>query len=502
MSRADQRADRRHDDEGAVLALGHLGPTMFISQRFDITLFCMILWNTSSFRPRERAEVRIGRGVADHDVDLAVGLARESHQVFELGLVGDAGGNRRRLAARVLDALHDFLAGRQLAAGDDDLGAVRRHLLADRSADAAAAAGHHGHLAAEVEHHVALPSLVSRRLSGAREQRNQLDMRRPQELVDRQQFLQPVSAVLQGARIAGEAAGIARAVDHRAAPWTAQARPHCAAAPARGGSSTTASKASSSVAVSGLRNEIAAFGRHACRPAGGRPPRRRRSLALSLSNKRELAGTTQRQRAQAGKEISQPRRLARPRRRPSARIACSARWVACRKAPGGGSIVGVAEDQQRRASDDDGFGGSHDRPSTAAPGPRPRPKPTRASRRSIDRSSRRCGRISTSRPVVGFVHDRIGRPAVGQTRQRGSRATARAARRASGRATTQVPTSTISRARPLVEARHDAPALSAQHEVGAAALARRADQRRLEARRLRRRAAPARARSARPSSAV
>ena len=27
------------------------GPTMFISQRFDITLFCMIFWNTSSFRP-------------------------------------------------------------------------------------------------------------------------------------------------------------------------------------------------------------------------------------------------------------------------------------------------------------------------------------------------------------------------------------------------------------------------------------------------------------------
>ena len=27
------------------------GPTMFISQRLDMTLFCMILANTSSFRP-------------------------------------------------------------------------------------------------------------------------------------------------------------------------------------------------------------------------------------------------------------------------------------------------------------------------------------------------------------------------------------------------------------------------------------------------------------------
>jgi hypothetical protein len=31
----------------------------------------------------------------------------------------------------------------------------------------------------------------------------------PPELIDRQKFLQPVSAVLQGARVAGEAAGIA-----------------------------------------------------------------------------------------------------------------------------------------------------------------------------------------------------------------------------------------------------------------------------------------------------
>src|ERR1700759_2501610 len=36
------------------------------------------------------------------------------------------------------------------------------------------------------------------------EQPNQLDMRRPQELIDRQHFLQPVPTVLQGARVARE----------------------------------------------------------------------------------------------------------------------------------------------------------------------------------------------------------------------------------------------------------------------------------------------------------
>src|SRR5471032_1165637 len=47
----------------------------------------------------------------------------------------------------------------------------------------------------------------------AGQQRNQLDMRRPQKLVDRHQFLQPVPAVLQRVRVSGEAAGIAGGID-------------------------------------------------------------------------------------------------------------------------------------------------------------------------------------------------------------------------------------------------------------------------------------------------
>src|SRR5262245_49404807 len=53
-----------------------------------------------------------------------------------------------------------------------------------------------------------------RPLRWALQQRNQLDMRRPQELIDRPQFLQPVSALLQCPRIAGEGRRIARGIDH------------------------------------------------------------------------------------------------------------------------------------------------------------------------------------------------------------------------------------------------------------------------------------------------
>src|SRR5689334_23337009 len=47
-----------------------------------------------------------------------------------------------------------------------------------------------------------------------REQSDRLNMPGPEELVDGFQFLQPVPGVLQRPRIAREAAGVARGVDH------------------------------------------------------------------------------------------------------------------------------------------------------------------------------------------------------------------------------------------------------------------------------------------------
>ena len=154
----------------AVLALGHLRPDHVHQPQIGHDVVHHDLLEHVLLQPAERPEIGIGGGVADHDVDPAIGLARLGDQVLELRLVGDAGGHRRRLAALFLDALHHLLAGRQLAAGDDDLGAVRGHLLADRAADAAAAAGHHRHLAGQVEHHpvVSSPSCACFDLSGAR----------------------------------------------------------------------------------------------------------------------------------------------------------------------------------------------------------------------------------------------------------------------------------------------------------------------------------------------
>src|SRR5438477_1752858 len=53
-------------------------------------------------------------------------------------------------------------------------------------------------------------NIIGRPLSSFGEERDQLKMRRPEELVDGHQFLQPVSGILQASRVAREAARIAR----------------------------------------------------------------------------------------------------------------------------------------------------------------------------------------------------------------------------------------------------------------------------------------------------
>ncbi len=308
-------------------------------------------------------------------------------------------------------------------------------------------------------------------------------MRRPEELVDGHQFLQPVSPVLQGARVAREAAGIARAIDDASALSSAPARPTCAAAPARGGSSTTASKASSSLAVQRIAEEIAPLGRHPIaaqlarrRIERPRPPACRFRTARACRAGRTTASPTPANRsASLGASPVQAAT--------AARIACSARLVACRKAPGGGSTVTSPSIRSggRRVTIGSAVG-------TVAPAQsrqigscrqgRPAPAADRATGRAAcaDGPARRC-RCRFRSPPHRPPRRRAGLDQrCPQRSQQGHRASDGRSHRS--------PTSTMRGTRPLVEARQHALALAAQHEVHAPPLARRADQRRLESRRL------------------
>jgi hypothetical protein len=99
----------------------------------------------------QRAVIRIDRGVADQDVDLAVMAGRTLDQRLDLLAARDVAGNDMRVAARLADALCDFLAGVGLAAGDHNLGAEFCEQLGRRTADATAGAGDDRDFAGEIE---------------------------------------------------------------------------------------------------------------------------------------------------------------------------------------------------------------------------------------------------------------------------------------------------------------------------------------------------------------
>ena len=99
----------------------------------------------------QRAVIRVHRGVADEDVDLAVMLDRARDQRLDFLAARDVAGNDMGVAARLVDAVGDFLAGVGLAAGDHHLGAELGQQFRRRAADAAAGAGDDGDLAGEIE---------------------------------------------------------------------------------------------------------------------------------------------------------------------------------------------------------------------------------------------------------------------------------------------------------------------------------------------------------------
>jgi ATP phosphoribosyltransferase regulatory subunit HisZ len=83
----------------------------------------MILSKASSLMSEQRAVIGIHRRIAHQDVDLAVVQDRPLDQHFDFLAVRDVAGDDVSVAARFADALGDFLAGVNLAAGDHDLGA-------------------------------------------------------------------------------------------------------------------------------------------------------------------------------------------------------------------------------------------------------------------------------------------------------------------------------------------------------------------------------------------
>ena len=103
--------------------------------------------------PVHRPVIGVGRGVADEDVDGAELFLRAREKVLQLCLFRNArrDGDGAAFAVFGIDGGGHFVAGFLLAAGNDDLCAVRGKLLGDSLADAAAGAGDDGDLSGQIE---------------------------------------------------------------------------------------------------------------------------------------------------------------------------------------------------------------------------------------------------------------------------------------------------------------------------------------------------------------
>ena len=304
-------------------------------------------------------------------------------------------------------------------------------------------------------------------------------MRGPQELVDRQQFLQPVSAVLQGARVAREAAGIARGVDHARHLRARQ----LGRLRGRAGARRIEQHGVEAIELrrrQRIAEEIAALDGHppaqpACRRFG------RGNGRLVALEQRDLSWPADRQRAHAGKQIGKTRRIAGPFRDRGAHGLLGA-LGRLQEGPGRRLDARLAEQKKRRAAHDDGLG----RRPVAPAQPRQvgafgqRHQRLAPFQRQVEALVRPQQQVDAA---VGLVHHGIGRPhrPAGSTQGRPQRLQKRAKGRPGDDADADIDDA---RARALVEAGKHAPALPAQHEVGAAPLAGRADQRRFEARRV------------------
>ena len=148
---AAQPADRRHDDDRAVLARDHLRrQANWISQWLEMMLLSRILRNCSSLMVRSAGRNRdwtrhCRPGHRSCRSRLLVSSTRCFRSLLRRNIRGD--GDRAAFAVLGLDRVGHLLARTRLARRDDDFRAVLCHPLDDGAADAARRAGDDGDLA-------------------------------------------------------------------------------------------------------------------------------------------------------------------------------------------------------------------------------------------------------------------------------------------------------------------------------------------------------------------
>ncbi len=148
-------ADRRHDDDRAVLPLDHLRHHHVAEPEIALDVAIHDAVERLVGNILRRAEIGVHRRITDQHVDLAEGLGASVDKLLKLILVADMAGNRDGLVALfgpiLVDVVGHRIAGVGLARGNDHIRTVFRHAFRNGLPNTLRGTGDDGRHAVHVE---------------------------------------------------------------------------------------------------------------------------------------------------------------------------------------------------------------------------------------------------------------------------------------------------------------------------------------------------------------
>ncbi|MNP33309.1 hypothetical protein D3C76_1265410 [compost metagenome] len=150
MPRRDA-VDRRHIDDAAAAVFAHQLAGFHRHEEVTTNVDVHGLLEGVQVGVQHVAELRVGGGVVDQDIQAPELFADTGEHLLDLLHLADVAGHCSCLAPGGNDRLGDLLAAVQLAAGDDHVGALLGQQVGNGFTDAAAGAGNEGDLAVKVE---------------------------------------------------------------------------------------------------------------------------------------------------------------------------------------------------------------------------------------------------------------------------------------------------------------------------------------------------------------
>ena len=144
-------ANARHNDHRSIFPRGHFRQNHIAQPKIAAHIAVHHFGKRVVGKVRQRTIIRIDRGIADQDVDLAPQAARLIHQMLQIFFLADVAGDGRNIQPIFLKLRRHLLAFVRLAAGDHYLGTRLRQRLRDRQSDSFGGTSDNRHLPRQIK---------------------------------------------------------------------------------------------------------------------------------------------------------------------------------------------------------------------------------------------------------------------------------------------------------------------------------------------------------------